>query len=237
MHNRLNVTAIVPCHNEASTIGEVLKVLTSLQGIGRVIVIDNCSTDGTGAVVRKFNVELVSNSRNLGKSGSIRKAVAHVRTAHVMLCDADLKGLRRDSIESLLKPLQKNSDMMVIGLRDGDWHRSRPLKGRNFTTWMIGGERVLRTAYLRAACRNPLSEDYGLEPVLNFYCKQKGIRVEAVNLENVRDVSKLGKPAYGAIPLIKEVMNVVGTYAKLYANEGVDSIAPYRRKPNARKRT
>ncbi len=236
MPNKLNITAIVPCRNEACTIGEVLKVLTTSPWVDKVIVVDDCSTDGTEAVVRKFDAKLIRNSRNLGKGGSVKKAAAHVRTTHVMLCDADLKRLRQDSIEALLKPLEKNPDVMVIGLRDGDWNRSSPLKGRNLTLWMLGGERVLRTVYLRAACRNQLSAGYGLEPVLNFYCKRKGIRVESVNLENVSDVCKLDKPAYGALPLVEEVANVVSTYAKLYVWEGVNSIATFGMKRNARKR-
>ena len=221
---KLDITAIVPCYNEEKTIGSVLKALKTSPELRKVIVVDDCSTDGSKEVIRKFDVQLISNIKNLGKGGSVKKALQLVKTKYVMMCDADLRWLHKDSITALLKPLADNTDVMAVGLRDHDWHRQKPLKWVNAPLLMIGGERALKTSYLKAACNDRRTAKHGLEPVLNFYCKRNKIKIVKVNLEKVDDVCKLDKPTYGWRPLVLEVFNVVGTYASLYFEDWMVSM-------------
>ena len=123
---KLDITAIVPCYNEEKTIGSVLNALKTSPELRKVIVVDDCSTDGSKEVIRKFDVQLISNIKNLGKGGSVKKALQLVKKKYVMMCDADLRWLHKDSITALLKPLADNTDVMAVGLRDHDWHRQKP---------------------------------------------------------------------------------------------------------------
>ncbi|MBI2176326.1 glycosyltransferase [Candidatus Woesearchaeota archaeon] len=212
----MNATAIVPCYNEERTVGNVLKVLTTSPEIRKVIVVNDGSTDGSEAIIKQFNVQLISNRKNAGKGESVRMALAHVTTKFVLMCDADLNGLRHDSVAALLDPLKKNPNIMTIGLRDKDWHFGSKVLKKKLMILLLSGERALPTRHLRAVCADPRSAKYGLEAVLNFYCRRNGVRTVKVDLEGVRDTSKLQKQGKGLRPYIEGLTNVAETYAKLY---------------------
>lgn len=215
----MNVTAIVPCYNEEMTVGNVLEVLTASPEIRKVIVVNDGSTDGSEAVIKRFDVQLISNRENIGKGESVRMALARVTTKFVLMCDADLKGLRHDSVAALLNPLKKDPNIMTVGLRDKDWHLRSKLLKEKLMIIRISGERALLTRHLKAACTDPRSAKYGLEAVLNFYCERNGVRIIKVDLEGVRDTSKLQKQGKGLQPYVEELINVAGTYAKLYLED------------------
>ncbi len=216
---KMEVTAIVPCYNEEKTLGDVLNALTASPRIKMVIVVDDGSIDGSLDVARRFKIQLIKNRRNLGKGGSIRKAVAMVKTKFVMMCDADLKGLRQESIDALLHPLERDENTMAVGLRDKGWHLGSKVLKEKLMLVLIGGERAMLTRHLMAVCRDKRTAKYGLEPVMNSYCTRKGIRIVKVGLKGVNDTSKLRKRGRGLVPFIEETVNVVGTYAKLRAED------------------
>jgi glycosyltransferase involved in cell wall biosynthesis len=65
---RPRVVAIIPAYNEERFIGSV--VLKALQYADAVIVVDDGSTDGTGAIAEAAGAILVRHERNLGKGAS-----------------------------------------------------------------------------------------------------------------------------------------------------------------------
>lgn len=70
------VACIIPCFNEALVLGDTLSsVLAAGLSPGDVVVIDDCSTDETGAIAERFQVRVLKNTRNLGKSRSIKRAI------------------------------------------------------------------------------------------------------------------------------------------------------------------
>jgi len=55
-----NLTVIIPCHNEGTTIAAVIKSIKKSISYADILVIDNASTDNTSEVARKFKVDVVS---------------------------------------------------------------------------------------------------------------------------------------------------------------------------------
>jgi len=97
------LTVIVPAYNEAATLRETLESLERQTVVpAEVIVVDDCSTDGTGEVGRAMGVTVVRPPANTGsKAGAQSFALPRVRTPLVMAMDADTT-LAPDAVERLL---------------------------------------------------------------------------------------------------------------------------------------
>src|SRR5437660_4374427 len=97
------VTVIVPAYNEAASIADTIRSLRA-QTVAPVdiIVVDDCSTDGTGDVARDLGVSVRRAPVNTGsKAGAQTFALDQVRTELTIALDADTT-LAPDAIERLL---------------------------------------------------------------------------------------------------------------------------------------
>lgn len=100
---RLNVTVIVPAYNEADHVGATISSLqTQTLKPAAIIVVDDCSNDGTGDVARSHGVTVIRPETNTGtKAGAQNFALnGHVDTPLTMILDADTT-LAPDAIEKL----------------------------------------------------------------------------------------------------------------------------------------
>src|SRR3989441_4252217 len=98
-----DVTVIVPAFNEAASVADTIRSLHAQTARPReIIVVDDCSTDGTGDVARACGVTVVRPPTNTGsKAGAQNFALARVRTEFTMAIDADTT-LAPDAIAQLL---------------------------------------------------------------------------------------------------------------------------------------
>src|SRR2546427_2801474 len=97
------VTVLVPAYNEAKSIADTILSLRAQTAPPReIIVVDDCSTDGTGDVARAFGVTVVRPPSNTGsKAGAQTFGLRSVRTPLTVAIDADTV-LAPDAIERLL---------------------------------------------------------------------------------------------------------------------------------------
>jgi biofilm PGA synthesis N-glycosyltransferase PgaC len=93
---------IVPAYNEAASVVETVEsLLQQTQPAARIVVVDDCSTDGTGEVAAVLGVEVLRPPANTGsKAGAQSFALRHITTPYVMAIDADTV-LAPDAIERL----------------------------------------------------------------------------------------------------------------------------------------
>ena len=62
-----HVTVIVPAYNEAASAGDTVRsILAQALPVAHVVVVDDCSTDGTGAVARACGATVVRPPANTG---------------------------------------------------------------------------------------------------------------------------------------------------------------------------
>src|SRR5258705_687300 len=103
LHVTADLTVIVPAYNEAASVADTIRSLQAQTAPAReVIVVDDCSTDGTGDVARSLGVTVVRPPRNTGsKAGAQSFALEYVRTPLTVAVDADTL-LAPDAIEQLL---------------------------------------------------------------------------------------------------------------------------------------
>jgi biofilm PGA synthesis N-glycosyltransferase PgaC len=76
----LGIACVIPCFNEALVLADTLtSILAAGLSPDDVLVVDDCSADETGRIAESFRVRVLRNTRNLGKSKSIARAIDMAR--------------------------------------------------------------------------------------------------------------------------------------------------------------
>jgi len=128
----MRVLVIVPAYNEAANIVQVIESLRRKYSAADVLVVDDGSTDGTGAVAEKTGqARVVRLPCNLGIGGAVQtgfKLACREGYDAAVQFDGDGQHLASE-IDSLLAPLVSDQADVVIGSRFGR-------EGRGFkSTW------------------------------------------------------------------------------------------------------
>lgn len=110
------LTAIVPAYNEAASIADTIRSLQrQTVAVAEIIVVDDCSTDGTGAVAAALGATVLRPPRNTGsKAGAQSYALNFVKTEFCMAIDADTE-LAPDAVEKLSAALADPSVAAACG--------------------------------------------------------------------------------------------------------------------------
>jgi glycosyltransferase involved in cell wall biosynthesis len=115
------LSVVVPVYNEEATLGEVVRKLLSVPCLLEIIIVDDCSSDGTGAVAQKLaamhpQVRLVRHERNAGKTAALRSGFALTTGEIVIVQDADLE---YDPVEiyGVIRPILEGHADVVFGSR------------------------------------------------------------------------------------------------------------------------
>ncbi|HMO12888.1 MAG TPA: glycosyltransferase family 2 protein [Pirellulaceae bacterium] len=114
------LSVVIPIYNERHTVTRVLCRVAALPVPKEIIIVDDCSTDGTSDVLRQFegipNLNLVFKQKNAGKGAALRTGFSHVSGDIVIVQDADLEYDPRD-IPALLLPILRGEADIVYGSR------------------------------------------------------------------------------------------------------------------------
>ncbi len=117
MNMRLSV--IIPVYNEAGTILEVVKRVQETPYDKEIIVVDDCSTDGTVEILKRIQgvgIIVLFHKFNQGKGASIRTAMTRITGDFVIIQDADLE-YNPSEYPRLLTPLVDGKADVVYGSR------------------------------------------------------------------------------------------------------------------------
>jgi glucosyl-3-phosphoglycerate synthase len=115
----LRVSICIPARNEASTVaGVVSPVVVALGGpdplVDEVIVVDDCSTDGTGAIAEAFGARVVRRDGRPGKGSAMADALAVATGDIVVFLDADVRSFGLHYVTRLVEPLLLDDDVMLV---------------------------------------------------------------------------------------------------------------------------
>jgi glycosyltransferase involved in cell wall biosynthesis len=113
------VSVLVPAYNEAATIGKVIAKVLDLAMVKEVIVVDDCSTDGTADIVNSFTdarVRYLKQSKNGGKTAAIARALQEITGDVVIIQDADLE-YDPSEIPNVVEPILLDQADVVYGSR------------------------------------------------------------------------------------------------------------------------
>lgn len=133
----MKLSVIIPVYNEVGTIAELLNRVLAVPVNKEIVMVDDCSTDGTTEVLRTLKdlpgVRLYQHERNGGKGAALQTALSHVRGDIVIIQDADLEYDPND-YPKLIAPILRGEAKVVYGVRTLGTQRWYMALGNRFVT-------------------------------------------------------------------------------------------------------
>ena len=135
MQDFKKLSIVIPCYNEERTIHLILDKVLKVQLIQNIqkeiILIDDCSSDNTSSVLKKYlennshaSFMLLKHEVNKGKGAAIHTGIAHATGDYLIIQDADLE-YNPDEYNLLIQPILDGFADVVFGSRfiGGNPHR------------------------------------------------------------------------------------------------------------------
>ena len=190
------LSVVMPVFNEKATIDEIIHRTLAVPLRIQLIVVDDCSTDGTrdmlAALQRELGFTLILQPANAGKGAALRRGFQEVRGDLVVIQDADLE-YSPEEFPELIDLIRQGRADVVYGSRFLGRHRvfmfTHYMSNRALTmftnllyntmlTDMETCYKVMRTEVLRSMTLE--ANGFGIEPELTAKIFKRGYRVYEV---------------------------------------------------------
>ena len=119
MQNKPKLSIVIPVYNEKSTIDEIVKRVQNVEYEKEIIIVDDCSSDGTRDKIDKIsgnNIKKLFHEKNKGKGASLRTGFQHATGDIVIIQDADLE-YNPNEYSNLIEPIVDGRADVVYGSR------------------------------------------------------------------------------------------------------------------------
>ena len=227
-----SVAVLIPCYNEAVTIGKVVDDFKRVLPDASIYVYDNNSSDDTGRIAREHGA-IVRREPRQGKGNVTRQMFRDVDADYYLMVDGD-DTYPAEAAPELLAPLMADEADMVVGDRISngsyDEENKRAFHGagnklvRTLIKWIYGfkysdvmtGYRAFNRFFVKTM---PVTSDgFEIETELSIHAVDKGWRIIEVPIE-YRDrpegsQSKLNTVADGA-RVLKMIFSLFKDYRPL----------------------
>lgn len=117
------LSVVVPVYNEANTIRQILEKISTVAIDKEMIVVDNCSHDGTQKILQDIlknkefeSIRVIYHSYNKGKGESVKEGIIEAQGEYVVIQDADLEYDPNDYF-NLMVPIKEGKADLVLGAR------------------------------------------------------------------------------------------------------------------------
>jgi glycosyltransferase involved in cell wall biosynthesis len=160
----IKLSVLMPVFNELATLAEILRRVRAVGVEKEIIIVDNCSTDGTreflqgmlergeaGAAESESTLRVVLQPENKGKGASVRRALELARGQFVIVQDADLEYDPEDYLQ-------------LLAVAEGTGNKTAKRKKRAHD--VVFGTRLLRGTATRAQ-----------QPRTSFYYGRVGLSI------------------------------------------------------------
>lgn len=137
-----SIAVLIPCYDEALTIGKVVDDFRDALPEATIYVYDNNSHDDTAAIAREHGAQVRHESRQ-GKGNVVRQMLRDIDADYYLMVDGD-DTYPADQARDLLRPLMEDEADTVVGdrLSNGTYgdenERAFHGFGNNLVRWLIG---------------------------------------------------------------------------------------------------
>lgn len=210
------VVAVVAAYQEAPRVAATVEALLPIAE--EVVVVDDGSTDGTGAVALVAGATVLRASRRRGKGRAVEEALDRLPPADLWLfADADL-----EATAGLLDPLvaavrDGNADVAVAvfpSLAGGGFGIVKRFASRGIRLLSgfearepLSGQRAIGAAALEAV--RPLAPGFGLEVGITVDAVRAGLRVVEIPIEGLSH-RPTGRGARGFVHRARQGVDIAG---------------------------
>jgi glycosyltransferase involved in cell wall biosynthesis len=193
------LSLVMPAFNEKNSIKQTIHKVLQLNFLHELIIVDDCSTDGTRELLETINdprVVLIFHAKNQGKGAALQTGFKRATGEFVGVQDADLEYDPND-LEKFLTPLINGQADAVFGsrFRSGEigrvlyyWHSL----GNKFLTTISNMTTNLNLTDMET-CYKVIRKDlldsielkekrFGFEPEITAKLAKKGARVYEVGI-------------------------------------------------------
>jgi glycosyltransferase involved in cell wall biosynthesis len=249
----MKLSILVPVYNERTVVerslAQVLAAPLPEQMEREVVIVDDCSSDGTSAILERLaaaepSIRLVRHAVNQGKGAAVRTAIQHAEGDFAIIQDADLE-YDPSEYPRLLRPLLDGHADAVFGSRylaGGQtrvlpfWHSvinkfltvvSNMFSNLHLTD-METCYKVFRTDLLKSI---PIRSDrFGIEPELVMKCAKRNLRVYEVPISyhgrSYEEGKKIGwKDGLKALGVILYFWLIDDLYAQPYGRAFLNNMS------------
>jgi len=195
------LSVVVPAYNEAKTIASVLEKVLAQSSVMEVIVVDDCSSDGTWVLLQDLaasnpKIRATRHSRNEGKGAALRTGISLATAPFLIIQDADLE-YAPSEYPILLQPLLENRADVVFGSRFMGsqahrvlyfWHSvgntALTLLSNMFTNLNLTDMETCYKAFRREIIQSIRIEEnrFGFEPEITAKVAKLGVRIFEVGI-------------------------------------------------------
>lgn len=211
----MKLSVVLPAYNEIGTIEELVSRVRAVPVDKEIIIIDNCSTDGTREAIQAMDfpeLRVILQERNMMKGNSVKKGYAAAQGEYVIIQDADLEYDPMDYLP-LIEALEQPGVHAVLGSRALGLRRS----GEKLPHSIFNVGRAFINAFFKLL--------YGVQltDVATCYKLTRRETVQALNLRCEGfdlDMELVAKFVKGARAAGKRVVEVPVTYRPRTVAEG-----------------
>lgn len=196
----MKLSVIIPCYNERDTIRQIVQKVKTVPINKEIIIVDDCSNDGTREVLNNEVIEhvdkIVFHEKNQGKGAALRTGFQNVSGDMVIVQDADLE-YDPDEYPVLMQPILDDKADVVFGSRFMGgrphrvlffWHalgnRFLTLCSNMFTNLNLTDMETCYKLFRTDVVRNITIKEnrFGFEPEITIKVAKLGCRVYEVGI-------------------------------------------------------
>ncbi len=215
------VSVVIPCFNEARTLGAIIEESKKCWMTQEIIVVDDGSSDGTAAVAQEFGARLVRHRKNMGKGVAIMSGAKAARNSALVFIDGDLEDFSHESIGRLAEPVLKNEARFckaTFGRESGRVTElvAKPLLGfvypESQLSQPLSGQFCIRKELLLSL---DVSLDWGIDISIVLSALKKGEKIAEADIGELKHKHReLDQLAGTAREVTKTILQNAGFMAK-----------------------